>query len=77
LEERLISLTTSRTFRSAGSNTRIKEWAQHYANRKSVEDIAQENGLIGSTVEEYIINQHHYFDICEKNGIMSKGGMDV
>jgi len=46
-------------------------------NGESVENIAQENGLMVSTVKEYIINRCRYFDICEKNGIVPEGGTDV
>jgi len=30
-----------------------------------------------SIVKEYIINCRRYLDICEENGIMLKGGLDV
>ncbi|MFH1744055.1 MAG: hypothetical protein ABIH23_34055 [bacterium] len=77
LEGRPLSPATWRAFRSAGTNTRVAEWARRVENEESVENIAQENGLMVSTVKEYIINRRRYFDICEKNGIVPEGGADV
>jgi hypothetical protein len=77
LEGRPLSPTTWRLFRSAGTNPRVAEWARRVANGESLENIAQENGLMVSTVKEYIINRRRYFDICEKNGIVPAGGADV
>lgn len=77
LEDRPLSPSTWRSFRAAGTNPRVAEWARRVENRESVENIAQENGLMVSTVKEYIINRRRYFDICEKNGIVPEGGTDV
>jgi hypothetical protein len=77
LEGRPLSSTTWRLFRSAGTNPRVAEWARRVANGESLENIAQENGLMVSTVKEYIINRRSYFDICEKNGIVPEGDADV
>lgn len=68
---------TWRSFRSAGTNPRVAEWARRVENGESVENIAIESGLMVSTVKEYIINSHRYFVICEKNGIVPKGGTNV
>lgn len=77
LEGRPLSPATWRAFRSAGTNPRVAKWARRVANGESVENIAQEKGLMVLTVKEYIINRRRYFDICEKNGIVPEGGADV
>ena len=77
LEGRPLSPSTWRAFRSAGTNPRVAEWARRVENGESVENIASENGLMVSTVKEYIINRRRYFVICEKNGIVPEGGANV
>lgn len=77
LEGRALSPTTWRAFRSAGTNPRVAEWTRRVANGESVENIAQENGLMALTVKEYIINRRRYFDICEKNCIVPESGANV
>jgi hypothetical protein len=44
---------------------------------ESEENIAQENGLMVSTVKEYIKNRRRYFDVCEKNGIVPESSQNV
>ena len=77
LEGRPLSPSTWRSFRSAGTNPRVAEWARRVENGECVENIASESGLMVSTVKEYIINRHRYFVVCEKNGIVPEGGADV
>lgn len=77
IEGGALSSATWRAFRSAGTNPRIAEWARRVENGESVENIAQESGLMVSTVKQYIINRRHYFAVCEKNGIVSESGADV
>lgn len=77
LEGSPLSQATWRAFRSAGTNPRVAEWVRRVANGENLENIAQENGLMVSTVKEYIINRRRYFDICEKNGIVPEGGANV
>ncbi len=77
LEGRPLSPSTWRAFKSAGTNPRVAEWVRGLANGESMENVAQENGLMVSTVKEYIINRRRYFDICEKNGIVPEGGANV
>jgi len=77
LEGRPLSQSTWRLFRSAGTNPRVAEWSRRVGNGESVENIAQENGLMVSTVKQYIVNRNRYVVICEKNGIVSEGGADV
>jgi hypothetical protein len=77
LEGSPLSQVTWRAFRSAGTNPRVAEWVRRVANGESLDNIAQENGLMVSTVKEYIINRRRYFDICEKNGIVPEGGANV
>jgi hypothetical protein len=77
LEGRPLSPSTWRSFRGAGTNPRVAEWARRVENGESVDNIAGESGLMVSTVKEYIVNRHRYFVICEKNGIVPEGGTDV
>jgi hypothetical protein len=77
LEGRPLSPSTWRSFRSAGTNPRVAQWARRVENGESVENIAGESGLMVSTVKECIVNRHRYFVICEKNGIVPEGGADV
>lgn len=77
LEGRVLSTSTWRAFRGAGTNRLVAEWARRVADGESVENIARESGLMVSTVKEYIINRRRYFDVCNKNGIVPEGGKDV
>ena len=77
LEGRALSPATWRAFRSAGNNPRVAEWARRVANGESVENIARENGLMVSTVKEYITNRRRYIDTCKRNGIVPENDADV
>lgn len=76
-EGQSLSPATWRAFRSAGTNPRVAEWARRVEKGESVENIASENGLMVSTVKEYIKNRRRYLAVCEKNGILPEGGTDV
>lgn len=77
LEGCALSPRTWRAFRNAGTSPRVAEWARRVANGESVEDIAKENGLMASTVKEYIMNRRRYLGVCNKNGIVPEDGTDV
>jgi hypothetical protein len=79
LDGRILSPADWREFRSAGINPFVAEWSRRVMNGESEENIALENGVMVSTVKEYIINRRQYFDICEKNDIVPEpeGGANV
>jgi DNA-binding NarL/FixJ family response regulator len=77
LEGQSLAPATWRAFRSAGTSSRVAEWARRVEKGESVENIASENGLMVSTVKEYITNRRRYLVVCEKNGIVPEGGTDV
>lgn len=77
LGECRLSPSTWRMYRSAGTDPRVARWARRVENGESVENIASESGLMVSTVKVFIGNLHRYYAICEKNGILPEGGMDV
>ncbi|WP_024333180.1 hypothetical protein [Desulfotignum balticum] len=77
LEGRPLMPSTWRTFKSAGTNPNVAEWAMRLEHGESEENIAQENGLMVSTVKEYIKNRRRYFDVCEKNGIVPESSQNV
>jgi hypothetical protein len=77
LEGRPLSSTTWRSFRWAGTNPRVAEWARRVAAGEDVKDIANESGIKVKILKHYIGDHRRYFAICEKNGIMPEGGTDV
>jgi hypothetical protein len=77
LEGHPLSPATWQAFKRAGTTPRIADWTRRVANGENVENIASESGLHVSTVKEYILNRHRYFDVCRKNNIVPEGGTNV
>jgi len=77
LEGRPLSTSTWWAFRTAGTSSRVAEWAQRVADGEGVESIASESGLAVSTVKLCVANRRRYFDVCDKNGIVPEASRDV
>ncbi len=74
---RPLAPSTWGSFKWAGTNPRVAEWARRVADGENVENIASENGFKVSNVKQYLGDRRRYFDVCAKNGILPEGGVDV
>jgi hypothetical protein len=77
LEGQPLHPATWRAFKSAGTSTRVAEWARRVENGETVEAIARESRYAASTVKVQIGDRRRYFKVCEINHIMPEGGADV
>ena len=77
LSGQVIAASTWQAFKRDGTNPRVAEWTRRVENGESVENIAHESGLTVLTVKEYINNRRRYYDVCQKNGIVPEGNMNV
>jgi hypothetical protein len=73
----MLSPSTWRALRRAGTKPSVAEWARRVANGESMENIAREGGLKVPTVKQYIRFHRLYFVTCAKNGIVPEGDVDV
>jgi hypothetical protein len=77
MEGRALSPATWRAFKSAGTSSRVAEWARRVQRGESVDTIARESGYSVGTVKVQIGDHHRYFKVCDINGIVPEDGLDV